>query len=113
MWFTTSCFGGDLISKAEDKLKTARQELIAQPYFARRRLILRSRLLEIYGNLGYPNALVEVKEQQGTEPGMVVLSAEITKGPRVTISEILIRGNDKTREKVYPQPAAFETGRPI
>ena len=92
-------FRGDLISKAEDKLKTARQELIAQPYFARRRLILRSRLLEIYGNLGYPNALVEVKEQQGTEPGMVVLSAEITKGPRVTISEILIRGNDKTKKK--------------
>jgi outer membrane protein insertion porin family len=42
---------------------------------------------------------VEVKEQQGTEPGMVVLAAEITKGPRVTISEILIRGNDKTKEK--------------
>ena len=30
---------------------------------------------------------------------MVVLAAEITKGPRVTISEILIRGNDKTKEK--------------
>ena len=92
-------FRGDLIPKAEDKLKKSRQELIGQPYFSRRRLILRSRLLEIYGNLGYPNTLVEVKEQQGTEPGMVVLSAEITKGPRVTISEILIRGNDKTKKK--------------
>ena len=66
-------FRGDLIPKAEDKLKKSRQELIGQPYFSRRRLILRSRLLEIYGNLGYPNTLVEVKEQQGTEPGMVVL----------------------------------------
>ncbi len=91
-------FRGDLIPKAEDNLKKSRQELIGKPYFARRRLILRSRLLEIYGNLGYPNALVEVKEEQGTEPGMVVLSAEITKGPRVTISEILIRGNIKTNE---------------
>jgi len=91
-------FRGDLIPKAEDNLKKSRQELIGKPYFARRRLILRSRLLEIYGNLGYPNALVEVKEEQGTEPGMVVLAAEITKGPRVTISEILIRGNDKTNE---------------
>jgi len=91
-------FRGDLIPKAEDNLKKSRQELIGKPYFARRRLILRSRLLEIYGNLGYPNALVEVKEEQGTEPGMVVLSAEITKGPRVTISEILIRGNIKTKE---------------
>jgi outer membrane protein assembly complex protein YaeT len=92
-------FRGDLIPKAEDNLKKSRRELIGQPYFARRRLILRSRLLEIYGNLGYPNTLVDVKEQQGTEPGMVVLAAEITKGPRVTISEILIRGNDKTKEK--------------
>ena len=92
-------FQGDLIPKAEDKLKKSRQEFIGKPYFSRRRLILRSRLLEIYGNLGYPNTLVDVKEQQGTEPGMVVLAAEITKGPRVTISEILIRGNDKTKEK--------------
>ena len=60
---------------------------------------MRSRLLEIYGHLGYPNALVDVKEQKGTEPGMVVLDAEITQGPRVTISEILIRGNEKTRRK--------------
>ena len=30
---------------------------------------------------------------------MVVLAAEITKGPRVTISEIIIRGNDKTTKK--------------
>jgi outer membrane protein assembly complex protein YaeT len=92
-------FRGDLIPKAENNLKKSRRELIGQPYFARRRLILRSRLLEIYGNLGYPNTLVDVKEQQGTEPGMMVLAAEITKGPRVTISEILIRGNDKTKEK--------------
>ena len=92
-------FRGDLIPQAEDNLKKSRQELIGKPYFARRRLILQSRLLEIYGDLGYPNTLVEVKEQQGTEPGMVVLAAEITKGPRVTISEIIIRGNDKTKEK--------------
>ena len=42
---------------------------------------------------------MEVKEQQGSEPGMVVPDAEITQGPRVTISKILIRGNDKTKNK--------------
>ena len=92
-------FRGDLIPKAENKLKKSRREFIGKPYFARRRLILRSRLLEIYGHLGYPNALVEVKEQQGIEPGMVVLDAEITQGPRVTISEILILGNERTKKK--------------
>ncbi len=92
-------FRGDLIPDAEDNLKKSRQEFIGKPYFARRRLILRSRLLEIYGNLGYPKTLVDVNEQQGTEPGMVVLAADISKGPRVVISEILIRGNDKTNKK--------------
>ena len=92
-------FRGDLVPKAENKLKKSRQELIGKPYFARRRLILRSRLLEIYGHLGYPNALVDVTEQQETEPGMVVLEAEITQGPRVTITEILIQGNEKTKPK--------------
>ena len=91
-------FRGDLITKAEKTLEAVRQELIGQPYFVRRRLILRSRLIEIYGDLGYPKTIVDVKEQRGTEPGMVILAAEITKGPRVTISEIIIRGNDKTKE---------------
>ena len=92
-------FRGDRIAEAEDKLEESRQELIGKPYFARRRLILRSRLLEICGHLGYPNAQVDVREQKGTEAGRVVLDAEIAKGPRVTISEVLIRGNDKTRKK--------------
>ncbi|MCP4627178.1 MAG: outer membrane protein assembly factor BamA [bacterium] len=90
-------YQGDLIPQAKNLLKKSRQELIGQPYFARRKLILQSRLYEIYANLGYPDALVDVKEQQGNEPGKVVLAAEITKGPRVIISEILIRGNEKTK----------------
>ena len=91
-------FKGDVISAAKKELAKARKELIGMPYFARRRLILRSRLLETYGNLGYPNARVEVEEQKGAEPGMVVLVAEITDGPRVTISEIRIRGNQRTKQ---------------
>ena len=101
---------GELIPEAEDILKTSRQELIGKPYFARRRLILRSRLLEIYGNLGYPNALVDVREQQGKEPGMVVLDAEITRGPRVTISKLLIRGNEKTKPKFIKNRVLLKPG---
>ncbi|MBT8364998.1 MAG: outer membrane protein assembly factor BamA [Deltaproteobacteria bacterium] len=103
-------FQGDHVPEAQDILKKSRQELIGQPYFARRRLILRSRLLEIYGNLGYPKTMVDVKEQQGTEPGLVVLAAEITKGPRVTISEILIRGNDKTKKRFIRNRLRLQPG---
>jgi outer membrane protein assembly complex protein YaeT len=103
-------FRGDLISAAEDDFKKLRQELIGKPYFARRRLILRSRLLEIYGNLGYPKTQVDVQEQQEAEPGMVVLAAEITKGPQVTISEVLIRGNDKTKKKFIRNRLYLKSG---
>ena len=92
-------FQGDVITEAEKSLDESRQELIGKPYFSRKRLILRSRLLEIYGNLGYPDVMVEVREQQGTESGRVVLAAKVVKGPRVTIAEVLIRGNDKTRKR--------------
>ena len=92
-------FAGDVTTVAKDSLENLRQELIGKPYFRRRNQFLRSRLEEIYGNLGYPRAAVEIREQQGGEAGMVVLTAEITGGPRVTISEILIRGNEKIREK--------------
>ena len=103
-------FRGDVTAEAQDLLKKPRQELIGKPYFTRRRLILQSRLLEIYGNLGYPNALVDVTEKQGAEPGLVVLAAEITKGPWVTISEILIRGNDKTKKKFIRNRLRLQPG---
>jgi len=92
-------FRGDVTVKVQDLLENPRQELIGKPYFRRRRLILQSRLIEICGNLGYPNAEVNIQEQQGAEPGMVVLTAEITPGPRITISEIIVRGNEKTSKK--------------
>jgi outer membrane protein assembly complex protein YaeT len=90
---------GDVIAAAADSLESLRQELIGKSYFRRRIQTLRNGLLELYGNLGYPRAAVEIREQQGAEAGMVVLTAEITAGPSVTISEILIQGNEKTREK--------------
>jgi outer membrane protein assembly complex protein YaeT len=92
-------FVGDAIEAATDFFENLQQESIGKPYFRRRNQILRSRLVEIYGNLGYPRAAVEIQVQQGAEAGMVVLVAEITAGPRVTISEIRIQGNEKTREK--------------
>ncbi len=92
-------FRGDVTTKVRNLLEKPRQEMIGKPYFRRRRLILQSRLIEIYGNRGYPKAVVNIQEQQGAEPGRVVLIAEITRGPRITISEIIVRGNERTSKK--------------
>jgi outer membrane protein insertion porin family len=92
-------FRGDVVTAAEQALKRLRQEQVGKPFFVRKKLMVQSQIVDIYGNLGYPRATAEVTEQQGPEPGNVVLTADIVKGPRVTISEIEIRGNEKTRRK--------------
>jgi len=92
-------FRGDLLAAAEDPLRKQRGELVDKPYFRRQKLILQSRVIKVYGNLGYPKAVVEIEEKQGHEPGAVVIVAAIDKGPLVTISDIVVQGNEKTREK--------------
>ncbi|MGB5749223.1 MAG: outer membrane protein assembly factor BamA [Desulfobacterales bacterium] len=88
---------GDGIEGAQDDLDKIRRELINQPYFKRQRLLLQTRLLEVCGNYGYPDAVVEIDRRAGAEPGQVVLEAKISSGPRVTIEAIEVRGNERTR----------------
>lgn len=87
---------GDTLPEIGHFLDQSRRETIGQPYFSRKRWLLRSRLLELYGNAGYPDATVVVLEQPGSDPGMIVLEAQITPGPLVTVSGIRVTGNEKT-----------------
>ena len=88
---------GDVPADAQRELDQIRQELIGQPYFNRKKLLLRTRVMEVYGNRGYPDAAIEVQRQSGAEPGQVVLDASVNSGPQITIAAIEIRGNQRTR----------------
>ncbi len=88
---------GDVPAEVQNELDTIRRELIGQPYFNRKKLLLQTAILEVYGNHGYPDAVVEVKRQSGQEPGQVVLDVFIDSGPQITIAAIEIRGNQRTR----------------
>lgn len=88
---------GDGIQGAQDDFDKIRRELINQPYFKRQRLLLQTRILEVCGNFGYPDAVVEIDRREGGEPDQVMLDAKITSGPRVTIAAIEVRGNERTR----------------
>ena len=88
---------GDVISDATKDLDRIRQELTDTPYFNRKKLLLKTQITELYGNLGFADAVVDVKRQTTKEPGQVVLNASIKSGPLVTISAIEIRGNNRTR----------------
>jgi outer membrane protein assembly complex protein YaeT len=88
---------GDVLADAQSELDQIRQDLIGQPYFNRKKLLIQTRILEVYGNLGYPDAVVEIERQSGEKPGQVVLEVSISSGQRITIAAVEIRGNQRTR----------------
>lgn len=104
-------FGGDVLPGAKSHLDQLGSELTGRSYFPRRKLRLRSGVLEIYGNLGYPDATAEVEEQIG-QGGQVVLKAQVVSGPLVTISGIAVEGNERTRERFIRRRVAFRPGDP-
>ncbi|MGD8990672.1 MAG: outer membrane protein assembly factor BamA [Desulfobacterales bacterium] len=90
-------FHGDIIADAENNFDQIRQDLIGQPYFNRKKLLLQTKVLEAYGNHGFPNAAVDVKQRTTKKPAEVVLDVSIKSGPLINISAIEIRGNQRTR----------------
>jgi outer membrane protein assembly complex protein YaeT len=90
-------FRGDIPGELQGELEKLRQELINQPYFNRRKLFLRTGILEIYGNYGYPDAEVQIDRQSAGDPGQVVLAVSINSGRQVTVVAVEIRGNQRTR----------------
>jgi outer membrane protein assembly complex protein YaeT len=103
-------YQGDILPEATEELENLRSEMIGQPYFLRRNLILQSRVAEIYGNLGYPDASVDADRRLPTQSGRVVLEVAIESGPLVTISRIDIRGNDRTRERFIRNRLRLQLG---
>ncbi|MEJ2286347.1 MAG: BamA/TamA family outer membrane protein, partial [Desulfobacterales bacterium] len=89
--------GGDGFEGAREDLDKIRREMIGKPFFRRQQLLLKTRILEICGNFGYPDAVVEIERRAGAEAGQVVLDANISSGPRVLIAAVEIRGYERTR----------------
>jgi outer membrane protein assembly complex protein YaeT len=74
-----------------------RETLVGQPYFRRKKVLLRSYIEDAIGNLGYPRAQVVVREMLNPEDGHVILRAAVSTGPLVTIEDIEVHGNKKTK----------------
>ncbi|MDR9502525.1 MAG: outer membrane protein assembly factor BamA [Desulfurivibrionaceae bacterium] len=104
-------YSGDLLAAAQEELDQAAQELLGEPYFRRRKLLLKSRVLEIYGNLGFADALVEVNALE--QEGEVILLCRIHSGPQITISAITISGHIRTRQGFIMDRLALERGEPF
>jgi outer membrane protein assembly complex protein YaeT len=103
-------FSGDVLPATDKSLAEAAAKLEGGVYRAREKSLLKSRIREIYGNAGYPDAEVEVTDSRGEEPGAVILEAAVVSGPRVRISGIAIEGNTKTRESFIRRRITFQPG---
>jgi len=103
-------FQGDLPADAAEHLHALRQEKIGNAYNRSQRLVIQSRLEEIYGNLGYAEMQVSLEEQRLPAPDGILIRAVITSGALLTISDIQVRGNIKTKPDFIRRRIKFEPG---
>lgn len=86
--------------------------LVGEPYTPRLGLAVRGRVLETLGQRGYPEPEVDLVEERGSgsEGGAVTLRAQVSTGPRVTISAVRVVGNEKTRKSRILSALKLEPG---
>ena len=100
---TDVIFQGDLPDTVSDSLQALRGDMVGQAYNRSQRLIVKSRLQEIYGDLGYAGMEVNLDEKRLPAPDGIVLEATIVSGEMVTIGAVLVRGNTKTKSDFIRQ----------
>ena len=101
---------GDAIEGSQTDLEKIRRDLVGQPYFRRQKLLLQTRILEVCGNFGYPDAVVDIEDRAGDQKGPVVLVANLSSGPRVSIAAVDVRGNERTRASFIRNRIRLEPG---
>jgi len=79
-------------------LQAAVSSDIGEPFAPRMPTSLRARLEGEYGRRGHPEAVLTHKVIQDESTGDTVILFSAEEGDRVEIAEIVIRGNEKTRE---------------
>ena len=103
-------FQGDILADARPELDKLAAELTGKPFLGRRKLMLRSGVQEIYGNLGYPDVQVEIAENRAAPSPEVNLACTILSGPKVVISGIEVAGNTRTDREFILHRLALRQG---
>ena len=101
---------GELPEETREPLASLREELTGQPMIARRRGILQNRIEEVFAEQGFPDATAAVRQVSAGEDGAVVLAAGITSGEVVSIRQITVSGNERTRESLIRSRVRLRPG---
>jgi len=103
-------FHGDTDPESMGILADLPEELVGKSYLPRRKLLLKNRVQEIYGNLGFPDAEVTVSEKPGVNFSEVQLEVAIVSGARVKIAAIEIHGNERTSQAFIRDRLTLQAG---
>ena len=103
-------YAGDLPETVAEPLRSLRAEMVGHPYNRSQRLVIRSRIEEIYGNLGYAEMHMDVDEKRLPAQGGILIEATITSGETFTISDIKLRGNINTKPDFIRARLKLEPG---
>ncbi len=84
-----------------------------QPYSDANVASDRDNILALYLNQGLPDTRFESRVAPGSQPGRVKLIYAISEGPRITVSQALVDGNEYTRLSVIRRQIHLKPGEPL
>ncbi len=103
-------FHGEILPEAEADLQALKEEFAGKPYFKRRKLGLRNRILEVYGRLGYPSPEIHVQEKESGVPGEIILETSVKSGFPAKIARINVSGNNRTKSDFIKNRIKYKQG---
>ncbi|MFH1216768.1 MAG: outer membrane protein assembly factor BamA [Pseudomonadota bacterium] len=102
-------YEGEILPEARSELDKLAVNLKGKSYLGRRKLMLRSGVLETYANLGYPEAGVEITEKR-EDPSRFDLHCNVTSGPRITVADIRVEGNNRAAGEFILKRISLQPG---
>lgn len=96
-----------------DQLRASLQRFLGQAYFPRMAFQVRAAVVEHFARRGYPDVDVEVVARPTGSDGRVHLDVTTDPGQFVRIGQVLVVGNDETRESFIRSRLAFREGEPF
>lgn len=103
-------FSGDLLEELSEKLATIREALLNNPFYLRQKLLLQSKILEVYANAGYPDSQVNVSATSDPATGDVTLHGAVISGSQVRIADISVSGNERTSDDFIKSRIPLDKG---
>lgn len=101
---------GDLVPELATELETIRNNFTGKPYYVRRKLLLRTNLEEAYDAIGYAESEFEIEAVKLDEPGKIDLVADIRRGEKIRLGELVISGNTRTRDAFIRDRMQLQSG---